>query len=139
MKTLLSLLALVLMFAAGAVAGPKVGGPWPLHAPASTPGKLKAGSAVTGAGLQIDWNRACFFPDGRAVFEVSYGTSATPLRASFIGVDAACTKAIRDLDGATVYTTTGGADPLCTTASGVVTRVNAFMSSCASGGKCNIP
>lgn len=141
MKTLgLVVLVAALAFGSGVFAAPVLHrGPWAVRIGKSTGDKLAA-SGITSIGATVDWRRACFFPDGSYFIDLKYATaSGTPLAAAQLGIDASCTRVLRDIDQGIVYTPTGGSDNVCTLPTSAVSRVAALISAGATGGKLNLP
>jgi hypothetical protein len=140
MKTLL-IAAIAFALCSSAHATPtKTVGPFRIGSGTSPPPKPgKFGASVTDPGLQVDWREACYSKDGSARYLVVYSTTGnTELQTALLVQDIACTKITKASDQSVVYTTTGGTDPVCTTTSGVITRVNGLVSSGAASGKLNL-
>jgi len=136
----LALVSLLAFLLGGAVtyAAPKVAaGPWRVGI--GKPSGLRASTSITSSGLGVDWSEACYLKDGSVRYAMVYSTTSNPtLFQQTLLQDAACTKITQAAGGAVVYTTTGGTDAVCTTASGVVTRVNSIVATGAAGGKLNL-
>jgi hypothetical protein len=143
-RSIRKLLLLVFLTLAGGAVGrataPALKGPFPVSIGKSSPqpsgGRLAASSTSAGT-LTVDWDNFCVNHDGSGAWTIHFASSTGQTVGRLLRVDAACTQ-VTDNFGNVVYTTTGGADAVCTTLSGAVTRSNSLLSSCATGAKCNL-
>lgn len=138
MKTVRLLILAVVMFAAGVFAGPKVArGPFPIGMGKTKPGLMMASS--TGATTPtVDWSVVCFEKSGNATVNIVYTTPGGSRLQGGLVLDSGCTHVTSTLNGSTVYTTSGGADAVCTLDTNVVTQMNTLIANAASGGKLNL-